>query len=212
MSDGPNQIDGIPEEEADALVFHYQRGSFRSRENERARNLATGTNQPRGGLFRSLVATRGNRLMLMVMLMTVVVVASVTLFGRSSSEHTVDGVYCLLDSFSYDDTVYATLSLSLPASGSASPGGYFGLFRAAPGAHAEETREAPAVEPRQISVQFVAFDSDGGQSFREEQDTVFDGGKTALRMTCPDYDIVRVEAVVNGPSGSVTLSSAVTRH
>ena len=56
--------DGYNEEDRDtALFFHYKQGDFRKREDTKTRELALGINQPKKGLFRSLVNTRGNRFM-----------------------------------------------------------------------------------------------------------------------------------------------------
>ena len=57
-----NETDGYPADEEN-IVFHYKRGSFRDRENEIYRNLATGKTKTSKGLFRTLVATKGNRMM-----------------------------------------------------------------------------------------------------------------------------------------------------
>lgn len=107
-------IDGKPLEtldpEEENLVFHYEKGSFRKRENTETRNMATGKVNLRPGLFKSLVATKGNRIIFFVMIIVVAVTAGLGIFRKEDSD-TIDGIQCNVSAFSFDGRVYASLML-----------------------------------------------------------------------------------------------------
>ena len=88
-------INGDPIEEMDPseenLVFHYKKGSFRKREDHSTRDLATGKINLRPGLIKSLVSTKGNRIVFFVMLICIGVTVFLGLFRQSETE-VVSGV------------------------------------------------------------------------------------------------------------------------
>lgn len=107
-------INGDPVEEMDPseenLVFHYKKGSFRKREDQSTRDLATGKINLRPGLIKSLVSTKGNRIVFFVMLICIGVTVFLGLFRQPETD-VVSGVRCNASAFSFDGNVYATLEM-----------------------------------------------------------------------------------------------------
>lgn len=196
MGFGDNQIDGYAEGE-EPLVFYHQRGEFRKYEAEQYRDLATGKNQPKRGLFRVLVSTKGNRFMFTIMVMVFAVVILVRVLGGKTSEGTVNGVFCDLSAFSMEDTVYASVKIRTSA------------------AERDRLGKNAVVPPKDLHFSFAALDKDGAQSAADELDVVYDdaaaGGKEKIvRVSFTDYDIARVQCTVSsGDADPVTLSTGV---
>ncbi|HBG65871.1 MAG TPA: hypothetical protein DDW78_05310 [Treponema sp.] len=200
MAFGDNQIDGYADGE-EPLVFYHQRGEYRKYEAAQYRDLASGKNSPRRGLFRVLVSTRGNRFMFTIMVMVFAVVILVRVLGGKSSEGTVEGVFCELSAFSMEDTVYASVKIRTSA------------------AERERLGKDSPVPPKDLSFDFRALDKDGSEIAADAADAVYDdaaaGGKEGfVRTSFTDFDIVRVQCTVSSGAEeeSVTLSTGVERH
>ncbi len=103
-------IEGYAEGE-DPIVFHYKRGSFREYEDSKYSDLATGKNQPKKGLFRVLVSTKGNRTMFFVMLACVALVFTIGMLQGGENEGVLDEVHCSLSAFSFEETIYVSLKV-----------------------------------------------------------------------------------------------------
>lgn len=105
-----NETDGYPADEEN-IVFHYKRGSFRNRENEIYRNLATGKTKTSKGLFRTLVATKGNRMMFFALLMCTALCFIIFILSSRSGSDKIGTALCDLSAFSFEGKVYASLSV-----------------------------------------------------------------------------------------------------
>ncbi|MBQ0040372.1 MAG: hypothetical protein KBS64_08100 [Treponema sp.] len=97
--------------ESQELVFHHERGSFRRLENSHTRDFATGRIKTSPGFFKALVATRGNKLVFITMLMVLGVVVFLGFFKRDESD-VIGGINCSLSAFSFDGQVYVTCEFS----------------------------------------------------------------------------------------------------
>ncbi|MBP5359033.1 MAG: hypothetical protein J6Y69_07595 [Treponema sp.] len=107
MAFGDDMIDGYPDGE-EPLVFHHKNGEFRNLEVKQYRDLATGKNQPKTGLFRVLVSTKMNRMIFIAMAMCFGLVFVLNLLMNKPNEATVNGVYCNLSAISFNDTLVVT--------------------------------------------------------------------------------------------------------
>ena len=107
MAFGDDMIDGYPDGE-EPLVFHHQNGEFRNLEVKQYRDMATGKNKPKMGLFRVLVSTKMNRMIFIAMAMCFGLVFVLNLLMNKPNEATVNGVYCNLSAISFNDTLVVT--------------------------------------------------------------------------------------------------------
>ena len=109
MAFGEDMIDGYPDGE-EPLIFHHKNGEFRNLERKEYRDLATGQNQPKRGLFRVLVNTKMNRMIFIAMMMSFGLIFALSLLMDKPNETTVNGVYCNLSSYSFGEEIGVTTS------------------------------------------------------------------------------------------------------
>lgn len=157
MAFGEDMIDGYPDGE-EPLVFHHKNGEFRNQELKQYRDMATGKNQPKRGLFRVLVNTKMNRMIFIAMMMCFGLIFALSLLMDKSNEATVNGVYLNLSAFTFDDQVYVTTSGKLSSSSKA--------YREKPG-------------PRSLSLKVAAVNS---------QKVDADSGEDVMLVSEPDQD------------------------
>ncbi|HAK68881.1 MAG TPA: hypothetical protein DEO40_00310 [Treponema sp.] len=183
MAFGDDMIDGYPEGE-EPLVFHHKNGGFRERESQVYRDLATGKNQPKKGLFRVLVSTKMNRMIFFAMIMTFGVVLAVSLLGGKANEGLVNGVYCSLNAFSFGDDVYVSVSMR----------------------RSSAKKSAEIKGQRVVHYKVVAVNSDEADADVQEQDVVFtdSGDEENARFVFKNYEITKINAGLS--SGEETLN------
>mgnify|MGYP006916079620 CR=1 FL=1 len=191
MAFGENQIDGYAEGE-EPLVFYHRRGSFRENEPEHLRNLAEGKAMPKRGFLRVLVNSKGNRMIFVVMVLCFVFLGGYKIFARGANEGSVGGINCKLSAFSFQDAVYASLSLKQSA--------------------ADKKKDSlPSQQP--LTVLFAAVTEDGTELARWQEDALFlkgEGGEQFVRATF-EVGAARILCVVQADEGTAELSTAVER-
>ena len=171
---------GGSSKDGEKLHFYYSREERLKHAPKSVRDYYDGTGgRPVKGLFRVLVANRGNR----IMLISVILFAAFVWFYSSFSERkssTVAGAYVTLSAFSYEDYVYASLKFTRPKSKKNKASGDF---------------EKPVSAP--VTVLFSAIDNNGGISEEREMSDVFNGEDLFIRTRFNDYDIIKVKAVLS---------------
>ncbi len=167
-------------------VFYYNRERRVANGPESVQKMYSGENAgPRPGIFRVLTSSRGSRLMLMTVIFMTAMVFFISFFGLDSNERTIGGIPVTLQAFQFEDTVYAALKLT-EVSGLESPVTYG------------------------IGVYWV--DAGGNVIAADETSGVYDGSAVVLRFTSADYDIRKVEAVVEAGEKTGTVSTTVDRE
>ncbi len=104
-------VDGYSEGE-EPVIFHYQKGSFRKHEQQIYSDLATGKTGPAKGFFKVLVSSKGNKMIFFTMIVCIILAAIIGFLSGRKNQGSVAGVNCRLSAFSFEDTVYASISLS----------------------------------------------------------------------------------------------------
>ena len=170
------------------LVFRYSREERLKHAPKIVQDYYSGASQVRRGLLRSLVATKGNRFMLMSVGLCVGVVLLASVLSRRDSG-SVFGVDARLSAFSFEEHVY--VSVRLDAAGS--------RF-----AHQTEL-------PLPVLARVSFIDDDGGVVAETPVTGKYDGNELFLRTTAADYGIVRVTAEVELGGESVELSADVQK-
>ncbi len=158
MAFGDDMIDGYPDGE-EPLVFHHKNGEFRNLEVKQYRDLATGKNQPKTGLFRVLVSTKMNRMIFIAMAMCFGLVFVLNLLMNKPNEATVNGVYCNLSALSINDTLYVTTECRISSKSKA--------YR----------RNS---KPREVSINAVAVDSQNNEFYIGDDLVVVDEPNTVI--------------------------------
>lgn len=173
--------------------FHYNREERIKNAPEIVKKYYSGEMSQRRGLFRVLVATKGNRMILFCLAAAFIITGFMGFFGPTKNSALVSGVPVVLSAFSVEDTIYVSLKLSEPAK----------KFR--------KQYESAAI----VHVVFDAYDADSQKLFTNEIDDVYEGGELFLRTTFRDYDILNVVASVKiggEDSDEKNLSCKVEKH
>lgn len=184
MNKTGGSIEGYGEDE-EVLVYHYGKPGERLKnapENVKAYYEGKGP-QPPKGFFKSLVQTKSNRV-IFVILLSVIAISSVTMLFQGGEESgTVAQLPVQLAAFSFDDIVYASLMVS----------------------------EKDIAESVLISVTFNAYDAEKNLLSTENSTDFYYGQEVFLRTKFTDYDILYVEAEVNVADEKVLLRCDVKR-
>ena len=189
MAFGDDMIDGYPDGE-EPLIFHHKNGEFRNLEVKQYRDLATGKNHPKTGLFRVLVSTKMNRMIFIAMAMCFGLVFALNILMDKSNEATVNGVYCNLSAFSFDDTVYVTTSCKVFSSSKA--------YKVNP-------------SPRTVEVKIVPVNSQNADADAMEDSIIVSEPDTEVfsRKTCGNYEIESIRATVESGGQKKELTCKV---
>jgi hypothetical protein len=168
MQNKDTPIEGYAEGEK-PLIFYYNRERRVARAPKIVQDYYNGKNRPVTGLFKVLVATPAKRVMFFSIIALCVIVIFLNYSLGEDSAGTIGGVPASLSAFAFEDTVYISLRFD------GSP-----KFK-------DELR---------FAVDIAIFNADN-QLFETRRFFQNYSGKEAFtRTTIPDYDILRIEAVV----------------
>jgi hypothetical protein len=145
-----------------------------------------GTHPPRG-LFRALVATRANRLMLMAVVACTILVLFMTVLSGRPDRKQIGPAAVGLSAFSFEDSIYVSL-------------------------HFESATAQQISVNDPVSVTVDAVDADGQISAQQVLQGIFTGREYFLRTKFSDYDIIKVLAVVKIAGKTETLTASVQRR
>lgn len=192
--DTPNTVDGYAEGE-EPLVFYHKRGEFRQYySDEKLKDLAQGKNLPKRGLFRVLVATKANRAIFTGMMMCIGLVFALSFLGGKSNEAIINGMFCDLSAFSFQDQVFASLEIR-------------------PSYKTKRAHRGP-YKQQSFTVAYKVIDSDGAVSESSSQEFLYDspeGEGQFVRATFPDYDAAKVLCDVTLGDRTETLSVTIVK-
>ncbi|MBQ7158453.1 MAG: hypothetical protein IJS09_03370 [Treponema sp.] len=184
-----SQIDEGHTEGEDGMIFRYNRAERLSRAPKIVQDYYAGKMQlGNKGIFKSLVATRGNRFMLFSVIICAAAMMFMWYFGQSKNEDVINHVPATLSAFSFEDTVYVTLELSDP----------------------NKKYAQNAVYPVDVTFQFNNVDKQ--LAHEEIIVTKYTGKKQLLRTTFKDYDIIEVCAVLKMGDTVKTLVKTVQKQ
>lgn len=168
------------------LVFRYSREERIQHAPKIVQDYYSGASQVKRGLLRSLVATKGNRFMLMSVGLCVGVVLLASVLMRKDSD-TLLGLGVRLSAFSFEETVYVSVQLDK--------------------AGKKFAHELPLLATARVSF------TNADEQIAEERlvQGKYDGKELFLRTTCTDYDISSVHALVELGGQSADLSTQVQK-
>ena len=209
-----NMLDENPEsfpdgDEQDNVIFHYRKGSFRRREDQKYSDLATGQNQPKRGLFRVLFQTKGNRIMFLVMVLAFALVFILNMIYRNSNEKSADGIRFTLNSMSFDGQIYATVDMKLKGNGAKKDLNYFDLFRKQ---KPEEVPEVTLSEYKIVKLEWKLIDGDGTAVYQEDTTSIFNGHPETVRINSIDHNIKKVSCHITVGGETLDITSYPKRN
>jgi hypothetical protein len=155
--------------EGKPLVFYYNREERIARAPKIVRDYYDGKNQPVTGLVKVLVATPAKRALFFSIIALCVIIVFLNYSLGTDSSGRADGIPVSLSAFAFEDVVYISLRFDeVPRPG----------------------------ERRDVSAEITIFNADDQvfetRNFRQ----IYTGKELFIRTTIPDYDILRIEAVV----------------
>lgn len=177
-----------PEEQ---LVFHYNREERLKHAPKIVQDYYSGNFKPyKGGLFKSLVQTKANRLLFVTIVFTFGIILFIRYFGPEKRSGSLNKVDVSLSAFSYEDSVYASVKFH----------------------DASKKIRSDFKDGLPVLVTLSAYDKDGGNLGEEKLIGKYEGNEFFLRTTFTDYDIIKVSAVCSMGDSLLTLESPVEKR
>lgn len=175
----------------DNLVFHYNREERLKRAPKIVQDYYSGNFKPyKGGLLKSLVATRGNRLLFVTIVFTFGIILFVRYFGPEKRSGSLNKVDVSVSAFSYEESVYASVKFN----------------------EAGKKIKADFEDGVPIYATVTAYDKEGVSVAEEKLTGKYDGNEIFLRTTFSDYDIIKIGAVCGMGDGLLSLESPVEKR
>ncbi|WP_294430221.1 hypothetical protein [uncultured Treponema sp.] len=173
------------------LVFHYNREERLKHAPEIVQDYYSGKFHPyKGGLFKSLVNTRANRLLFVTIIFAFGIILFVNYFGPQKSSGSLAGVDVKLSAFSYEDSVYASLKLD----------------------KASKKKLAGFKDGVPVSATFSAHDKEGVVVQEVKVLGKYEGKELFLRTTFSDYDIISIDAVCSMLDSFSSLETQIEKR
>ncbi|MBB5218104.1 hypothetical protein DYE49_06850 [Treponema rectale] len=176
-------------ETSEDVVFHYKKGSFREKESEEVRNLATGKTAISSGFFKSLVATKGNRFMFIALVIMFALSGIIWFFNSSPETDVLEKFTVTVSAFSYEDKVFAKVE-----------------FR--------PSRNGKVTEDQKFSIHYDAVNVDDALQNSGDCEFVYTAGGEGSQYATfwlMDYDIKKVLCTVSDGERKTNVSCTVVR-
>lgn len=173
------------------LVFHYNRAERLKRAPKIVQDYYSGDFKPyKGGLLKSLVATKANRLLFVTIIFAFGIILFVRYFGPEKKSGTLSRVDVSVTAFSYEDSVYASVKFN----------------------EAGKKIKADFEDGVPVWATVTAYDKDGGAVAEEKMTGKYEGNELFLRTTFSDYDIIKIGAVCGMGEGLLSLESPIEKR
>ena len=173
------------------MVFHYSREERLKHAPEIVQDYYSGKFKPyKGGLLKSLVNTKANRLLFVTIIFAFGIIYFVNYFGPQKSSGSLAGVDVALSAFSYGDSVYASLRVK----------------------DASKKKASDFEGGVMVSATFTAYDKDNSVLFEEKVSGKYEGKELFLRTTFSDYDIMKVGVVCSMVENYASLESQIEKR
>ena len=172
------------------LVFYYNRAHRLEKAPQIVKDYYSGkfgAKQP--GIFKSLVANKGNRFMLFSLAICVAVVIFTSVLNKSN-QAVLKSIPVSLEAFSFSETVYVSVIFDELS------------------AKAKQDSEIAS----KVNAEIFCVNSDNQICDSKIFDELYRGDKIYMRTTFPDYDIISVKAKIQIADESKELSVSVKKR
>ena len=175
----------IPDDEADKkLVFRYNREERLKKAPQLVRDYYDGKLKPVRG-FR-IFLTKQNRYIFFALIFFVGAAWVYTGLNNTRAGTTLSGINFELTAFSYEEEVYVQLKMK----------------------RSSRSRERAPVP---VDAEFFAIDPNRQVGDRRQGQIVYEEGEQYIRTKFTDYDIIRVDVILNAGGSEKELSAEVKR-
>lgn len=179
------------QDETQNLVFHYNREDRIKNAPKMVRDYYNGDyKMPPKGIFKMLVYTKSSRIMLFVLIACLLLVLFVGILSPNADEGLYGDVPMKASAFSFQDTVYAQLTLKAP----------------------KQDIEKYTGQQIKVDVTFNFYDVDETLTESIKKSEFYEGNELSIGTTSSDYDILRVETVIAIQNEQSVLKATVKRN
>ena len=180
MQNDNTPVEGYAEGEK-PMVFYYNRESRISNAPQSVRDYYEGKNRPASGLFKVLVATPAKRVMFFSIIALCVIIIFLNYTLGEESTGTIGGVPVSLSAFAFEDTIYVSLRFD----------------------------DNAKFKGDQLFLADISIFNADNQLFETRQFFQnYAGNEVFIRTTIPDYDILKIEAVVAAQNQQAETNAA----
>lgn len=177
--------DSRPDKKEEApLKFYYNREERIARAPKIVQDYYNGGMKPVRGI--RVFFTKQNRYILFALIFFVGAVWVYTGLNRTRNYSLVNGIDCNLQAFSYGEEVYTTIKFNL-------------------------NKKTTEISPKKINADIFLIDPNNQVVNKDTLGMVFESGDEYLRSKYTDYDIIRVDVIINIDGEEKELSTTVKR-
>ena len=175
----------VPDDEADKkLKFYYNREERIARAPKLVQDYYNGNLKPVRG-FR-IFFTKQNRYIFFALIFFVGATWIYTGLNKTRAGTTLNGINFELSAFSYEEEVYVSLQM-------------------------KRSSRSKEVAPVNVQAEFFAIDPNRQVGDKRNGQLIYESGEQYIRTKFTDYDIIRVDVILNAGGTEKELSAEVVR-
>ncbi len=175
----------VPDNEADKkLKFYYNREERIAKAPQLVKDYYEGKLKPVRGF--KIFLTKENRYIFFALIFFVGASWIYTGLNKTRADTTFQGVNFELNAFSYEEEVYVSLQM-------------------------KRSKKAKSNMPLPVEAEFFAIDPNNQVGDKRSGQVVYDEGEKYIRTKFTDYDIIRVDVILNAGGTEKELSAEVKR-
>ena len=175
----------VPDDEADKkLKYYYNREERIAKAPQLVKDYYAGKMKPVRG-FR-IFFTKQNRYIFFALIFFVGATWIYTGLNKTRAGTTLSGINFELTAFSYEEEVYVSLQM-------------------------KRSSRSKVVAPVPVAAEFFAIDPNNQVGDKRNGQLVYDEGEKYIRTKFTDYDIIRVDVILNAGGTEKELSAEVRR-
>ena len=175
----------VPDNEADKkLKFYYNREERIAKAPQLVKDYYEGKLKPVRGF--KIFLTKENRYIFFALIFFVGAAWIYTGLNKTRAGTTIAGVNFELSAFSYEEEVYVSLQM-------------------------KRSKKAKSSAPLAVNADFFAIDPNNQVGDKRSGQMVYDEGEKYIRTKFTDYDIIRVDVILNAGGTEKELSAEVKR-
>ena len=175
----------VPDNEADKkLVFRYNREERIARAPQIVKDYYDGKMKPVRGI--RIFFTKQNRYIFFALIFFIGATWIYTGLNRTRAGTTLSGINFELTAFSYEEEVYVSLQM-------------------------KRSKKSKSTAPVSVNAEYFAIDPNNQVGDKRSDSTIYSEGELYLRTKFTDYDIIRVDVILNAGGQEKELSALVKR-
>ena len=175
----------IPDNEVDKpLVFRYNRAERIAKAPKLVQDYYNGNMKPVRG-FR-IFFTKQNRYIFFALIFFIAATWIYTGLNNTKAGTTIAGINCELSAFSYEEEIYVSIQM-------------------------KRSKKSKNTAPVTINAEYFVIDPNNQVGDKRSDSIIYSEGEQYLRTKFTDYDIIRVDVILNAGGEEKELSAQVKR-